>query len=125
MGRYPISVELIVGIVLGFLSGLGVGGGTLLILWLGMACGMEPSTARQINLMFFIVAAGAATLVRWKKGNLHFSAILPAIISGMLFAGVFAFVSTVIDPQPLKRLFGVLLIAAGLRELFYRPRKAK
>ena len=41
-----LPIVLIVGTVLGFLSGLGIGGGSLLILWLTIVLGMEQSTAR-------------------------------------------------------------------------------
>ena len=64
-----ILTALFMGIVFGFLAGLGVGGGTLLILWLTMVIGMDHATARAINLMFFLVAAGSVTIIRWRKGN--------------------------------------------------------
>lgn len=114
-----------VGLVFGFLSGLGVGGGTLLIMWLTLVCHMDSGPARQINLLFFLFAASTATLVRFKKGNLHLQAVLPAILAGMLSAAIFSYLSVKIDPQPLKKLFGGLLVVVGLRELFYRPRKDK
>ena len=44
---------LVVGLVLGFLAGLGIGGGSLLILWLTLFANTGPQTARAINLMFF------------------------------------------------------------------------
>lgn len=48
-----LPVALIVGTVLGFLTGLGVGGGSLLILWLTLALEMPQTAARGINLLFF------------------------------------------------------------------------
>ena len=72
VGRYPVFMlesfpfALVVGVVLGYLSGLGVGGGSLLILWLTLVLGMEQGTARAINLMFFITAAGAVSVLRWR-----------------------------------------------------------
>ena len=47
-----LPVSLLVGTVLGFLSGLGIGGGSLLILWLTMVLDMEQSAARFVNLLF-------------------------------------------------------------------------
>ena len=52
-----MALKLLVGTVLGFLTGLGVGGGSLLILWLNIALGMEQSVARGINLLFFLPSA--------------------------------------------------------------------
>ena len=114
-----------VGIILGLLAGLGIGGGSLLILWLTLIADTPHSTARAINLMFFIVAAGTVSLFRWKKGSLDMKSILPAIISGCIAAGLCSWVGTQIDQTVLRKIFGGLLLITGLRELFYRPRKAK
>ncbi len=116
-------VILTIGSLLGFLSGLGVGGGSLLMLWLTLVLGMEHSVARNINLLFFIPSAVIASLFRWKQGALDLKKILPAIAAGCISAGCFSFISRNIDISVIKKLFGVLLLATGLRELFYKPRK--
>lgn len=115
-------VTILVGAVLGFLSGIGVGGGSLLILWLTLVLGMEHSTARIINLLFFIPSALIASLFRWKQGRLDLPAILPAIVAGCISAGLFSYLSTKLDISMLKKFFGVLLLATGVRELFYKPK---
>ena len=86
---------------------------------------MDTPSARAINLMFFITAAGSVSLFRWKKGTLDIKTILPAVISGCLTAALFSYLSNVIDRTLAQKLFGGLLLITGLRELFYRPRKAK
>ncbi len=111
------------GLLLGYLAGLGVGGGSLLILWLTLVLGLPQSTARSINLMFFLAAAGAVSLFRWRKGTLKLKPILPAIAAGCVTAAVFAWFSTKIDVEHFRKLFGILLLYTGLRELFYRPRE--
>ena len=63
-------VSLLVGAVLGFLAGLGTGGGSLLLLWLTLLAGVDDQTARTINLMFFLTAAGSVSVIRLK--NNHF-----------------------------------------------------
>lgn len=115
-----LPVVMLVGTVLGFLSGLGIGGGSLLILWLTMALNTDPYTARGINLLFFIPSALIACLFRLRQGNLRLRPILPAILAGCTAAAVFSWISTILDVEVLKKLFGVILIAAGLREIFYR-----
>ncbi len=120
-----LPVMLAVGCVLGFLSGIGVGGGSLLMLWLTLVLGMEHSAARSINLMFFIPAAIIASLFRWKQGSLDLKKILPAVIAGVVSAGCFALLSRAVDITFLKKLFGGLLLFTGVREVLYRPRKAK
>ncbi len=120
---FPFAIAA--GILLGYLAGLGVGGGSLLILWLTLVLGMPQGTARNINLMFFVTAAGAVSIFRWKTGNLQIRKLLPAIIAGCFGAALCSWLSTQIDTGWMKKLFGCLLIFTGLWELFYRPRKAK
>lgn len=120
-----IPFILIVGCALGFLSGLGVGGGSLLMLWLTLVVNMEHSVARSINLLFFIPSAVIASIFRWKQGALDVKKILPAIIAGCLSAACFALISKQIDVSLIKKLFGILLLLTGVRELLYRPRKAR
>ena len=81
-------ISVIVGTLLGFLSGLGTGGGSLLILWLTLGLGWMNEAARLANLAFSLLAKS-------------------------------------IDPWWIKKLFGVLLLFTGFRELFYREQKRK
>ena len=118
-------VLLAVGTVLGFLAGLGVGGGSLLILWLTLVVGMEHPQARFINLLFFLPSAVIATCFRWKQGKLDLKKVLPAILTGCIAAGVCSVFSQRLDMELLKKLFGGLLIITGIRELLYKPKAKK
>ena len=117
-----LPVALIVGTLLGFLTGLGVGGGSLLILWLTLVLEMSQTAARGINLLFFLPSAMIACYLRWKQGAVTLKKVLPAIFTGCAAAAVFSLISTRIDLEILKKLFGVLLLATGIRELCYRPK---
>lgn len=118
-----LPVMLFVGMILGFLSGIGIGGGSLLILWLTMVLGMEQQTARGINLLFFIPSAVIACLFRWKQGCLDVKKILPAAVAGCISAGIFSLLGVRLHTEILKKLFGILLLATGIRELIYAPKK--
>lgn len=118
-------ITLPVAAILGFLAGLGVGGGSLLMLWLTFVVGLEYEQARIINLLFFLPSALIATLFHHKQGTVNIKKILPAIIAGCIFAALFSLIGTWIDTTLLKKCFGGLLLITGLRELFYRPRNAK
>ena len=109
----------------GTLAGMGLGGGSLLILWLTAVQGLDPATARGINLVFFLPAALIATLSRIRKGTLPIKKVMPAVWAGTLFAILFSLISGMLDIGLLQKLFGILLLITGLRELLYRPRKAK
>ena len=120
VASWPVAVA--VGTVLGFLSGLGIGGGSLLILWLTLVLGMEPAIARGINLLFFLPAAAVACFFRWKQGCIQWKLLLPAIAGGCISAVLCSMLSLRMDMELLKKLFGGLLIVTGLRELFYRQK---
>ena len=116
-------VILIIGTLLGFLSGLGIGGGSLLIIWLTVVLGMDHNSARSINLLFFLPSALIACIFRWKQGAIRWKKILPAMVSGCIAAALFSWLGGMFQIELLKKLFGGLLILTGLRELFYRPRE--
>ena len=118
---YPFSI--LIGTVLGFLSGLGTGGGSLLILWLTMVINMDQAAARSINLLFYIPSALIACLFRWRQGKLDYRKIFPAVVTGCTAAAVFSWVGSMLNVTLLEKLFGALLLFAGARELLYRPTK--
>lgn len=117
-----IPVAISAGILLGFLSGLGVGGGTILILWLTQIIGMDPAISRSVNLMFFIAAAGSVSFLRMKKQQIPWKSILPAIVPGCFAAWIFYHIGQNLETTLLKKTFGILLLVTGLRELFYRAK---
>jgi len=117
----PVSIAA--GAVLGFLSGLGIGGGSLLILWLTLVLQMPQTLAGTVNLMFFIPSAIIACLFRLKQGKLDIKRILPALAAGCAGAVLFTLLGKGIDETVLRKPFGILLLLTGIRELFYRPRK--
>ena len=123
LGSFPVAV--IAGSVFGFLAGLGIGGGSLLMLWLTLVLGMSHSAAGTINLLFFIPSALIACLMRKRQGKLSWKAVLPAMVGGTLGALLFSYLATFLNTELLRKPFGVLLLLTGLRELFYRPRKAR
>ena len=121
LGSFPIDVTL--GILFGILSGLGTGGGSLLILWLTLILNVPQLEARAINLLFFIPSALIACIFHWKQGRLRIKKVLPAIIAGSLMSGIFTFLSAEMDLQILRKLFGILLLVTGFRELLYKSKK--
>ena len=119
------AISAVVGALLGFLAGLGVGGGSLLMLWLTLVLGMSHDIARRINLLFFIPTAVISCLFRKQQGTLQLKQLLPAILAAMAAAAAGNMIASFVTLTLIKKAFGILLIFAGLRELFYRPRKAR
>ena len=116
---------LVIGSILGFLAGMGVGGGSLLLLWLTQVIMMPQPHAKILNLLFYLPAALTATLFRGKANRIQPRVVVPALAAGCTAAIIFSLLSRFLNIELIRTLFGGLLILTGLREFFYRPRKAK
>ena len=122
MVSFPFT--LLIAILLGFLAGMGVGGGSLLLLWLTQVVMIPQPQARIINLLFYLPAAAASILFRPRR-QIPWKICSYAITAGCIAAALCSIASNYIDITLLKKLLGVLLILTGLQEVFYRPRKAR
>ncbi len=122
-----IPVCLLVGTALGFLGGLGVGGGSLLVLWLTEVLSMDHRLAQGINLLFFLPAALLSAVLHSRKGQVERKAAAPAMAAGAAAAALCAWISAGLDLSLLRKLFGGLMVFTGIRELFlcYRQRKER
>ena len=116
-------ISLLMGVLLGFLSGLGIGGGSLLILWLTLVLGMPHETARTVNLMFFLPAAAVAILCRCRQGTYNWKIILPSLAAGIAGALLLGAITKDMNTELLQKPYGILLLVTGIRELFYTPKK--
>lgn len=118
-----LAVTLLIGTALGFLTGLGVGGGSLLMVWLTAVLGLDAVTARSINLLFFLPGAAIAILFRKRQGTIKWRNVLSPALAGCIAAAVCSHLSTAVDNSWLRKLFGIVLIIAGLREIFWKPKR--
>ena len=116
-------VTLLVGTSLGFLTGLGVGGGSLLMVWLTAVLGLDALSARSINLLFFLPGAAIAIGFRKRQGTIQWKHVLPPAATGCIAAAVCSRLSTAVENAAIQKIFGVILIIAGLREYFWKPKR--
>ena len=117
-----IMVTLLLGTALGFLTGLGVGGGSLLMVWLTAVLGMDALTARSINLLFYLPGAAIAIIFRQRQGKIQWRNVLPPALAGCIAAALCSRFSTAVDNSWLQKIFGIILIVAGLRELWWKEK---
>lgn len=121
LDSFPVA--LAVSTALGFLAGIGVGGGSLLILWLTLVLQLQYPEAKILNLLFFLPSAVIASIFRWKQGNLPVKKVIPAVIAGCIAAALCGWIGTRIQTEYLKKAFGALLLFAGVREILYKPKE--
>lgn len=109
------------GLVTGVLSGFGVGGGTLLLIYMTALASIPQTQAQGINLLYFLPTAALALPAHIKNGFIEPSVLLPAILTGLISTALTAWIATGLDVTLLHRLFGYFLLYVGLSELFRRP----
>ena len=60
-------LQIVTGLVSGIISGLGMGGGTILILILTLFGNIEQHVAQATNLIFFIPTSIATIIINYKQ----------------------------------------------------------
>lgn len=115
---------VLAGAVTGVLSGFGIGGGTLLLLYMTAFAGVEQHLAQGINLLYFLPTAATALPSHIKNGFIDKKTALPAILAGLAGTALAAWGATALDVALLRRCFGGYLLLISLRELFARKKGA-
>lgn len=116
-------LSVLAGLVCGVLSGFGIGGGSLLMVWMTAVMSIEQQTAQTINLLYFLPTAAAALIFHFKNKQIEKAAILPAALCGCAAAVGGALLATAIDPGLLRKLFGGFLLFVGISEIFKKAPK--
>ena len=111
-------IPLLAGAATGILSGFGIGGGSLLLIYMTSFADVPQNLAQGINLLYFLPTAGAALPAHFKNGYVEKAALAPAILAGVAGAAPAAWGATSMDTDLLRRCFGAFLLVIGLRELF-------
>lgn len=109
---------LISGIVGGFLGGMGMGGGTLLIPILTIFLSVSQHTAQAVNLVSFIPMGIVAVILHAKNKLIKKDGLILTVIFATVFAVIGSFVSVKINGDILKRVFGGFLIVLAVIEFF-------
>ncbi len=111
--------EIFIGFISGIISGLGMGGGTILILLLSLFLGIEQHIAQATNVIFFVPTAIAAIIIFIKNKNINFKLGVPICMCGIIGAIIGAKISTIMNVSTLRRYFGVFLILIAIHEIYY------
>ena len=116
-------IPLVCGLGAGILSAWGVGGGTLLLLIMTLLLGVEQRTAQAVNLLFFLPTAASALVCHAKSGCLDKPTLRSAIPWAVAAAVAGAWIATAVNPEVLRRPFGVYLLLSGVSLVW--PRRGK
>ncbi len=119
--------NIIIGFCSGIISGMGIGGGAILIPALILLQNIEQQTAQGINLLYFLPTAIVSLIVHIKNKNVLLKTALILGISGVLGAIGGSLLAVKLSGGLLRKLFGGFLLLIGVYEVYkgIRLRKEK
>lgn len=118
-GEDDIMIWLIViGLASGVISGMGIGGGTILIPALSILFDYEQKMAQNINLIYFIPTAIIALITHVKNGRVEKKVTWKIIIFGVIGAIIGSMIAINMDSGLLRKLFGWFLLLMGISEVW-------
>lgn len=110
-------INLIIGAIAGFLGAIGIGGGSVLIIYLTLFLNMPQLKAQGINLLFFIPCSAVGIIFHIKNKLIDFKSAVPLIILGIIGVICGYFLNKRIDENILRKIFGVFLIVLAVFQL--------
>ncbi len=110
-------LNIIIGFFSGIISGMGIGGGAILIPALTIFQGISQQVAQGINLVYFLPTAIASLVVHIRNKNVEFKTATIIGFSGVLGAAGGAWFATQMSGEVLRRLFGGFLLMIGVYEI--------
>ncbi|MBQ8141520.1 MAG: sulfite exporter TauE/SafE family protein [Clostridia bacterium] len=108
---------VIASFVIAVLSGMGVGGGGLFVVFLAMFTETPQLAAQGINLLFFLFSSGSAVCVHLSKRKIFGTAVLIMASFGIIGALAGTALSSIIKQTLLRKIFGVMLVISGILSL--------
>lgn len=118
-------IPVLVGTLTGIFSAFGIGGGSLLLIYLVNFTDFSQPMAQGINLLYFLPAALASLPSHRKNGYIE-TKILPfAIIGGLIFAFLAAMLSNTLPVETLRKSYGIFLLLIAIKELLPQKKEPK
>jgi len=113
---------LAAGFFSGIISGMGIGGGTILIPALLFLTDINQHQAQGVNLIYFIPTAVTALIAHQKAGNISWKTAKALAVLGLAGAAAGAFLAVSLQAGLLRKIFGGFLLLMGLSEIFKKKK---
>lgn len=110
-------LALLAGLFSGLLGSMGLGGGTILIIYLSYFGDKSQYTNGGINLLFFIPIAVFSVIIYATKKEIKYKLIIPIALGGLLGAVLGIFLADIAGAKLLAKLFGGFLCILGIKEI--------
>ena len=111
--NFTVIFSSLLSFIIAALSGMGVGGGGLFVIYLALFTDTPQLMAQGMNLLFFLFSAGASVTVHLAKRQIYPLLILILAVSGALGSLAGTYLAHLVSPTLLRKIFGVMLIITG------------
>lgn len=111
------------GLIGGFIGGLGMGGGTLLIPALVIFLSISQHVAQCVNIVSFVPMSIISVIILTKQGLIKWKNVWYILIPACISAVGSSFLALNIEAPLLKTFFGVFLLVLGEIFLFSTIKK--
>ena len=113
-------VDLLAISVIAVLSGMGIGSGGLLVLYLSFVHNTPQLQAQGLNLLFFIFASAASLCIHLTRRRIPALPVVLLAAAGLVGSLFGTRLSSLLPEVWVARLFGLFLIGAGALTLLRR-----
>ncbi|MCK4855914.1 MAG: sulfite exporter TauE/SafE family protein [Bacteroidales bacterium] len=121
MSINEIVILIAIGVIAGFISGsLGVGGGIIIVPGLIFFLGLTQHQAQGVSLGMMLAPIGLLAFINYYKAgyiNIKYSLLLLAVFFVGSYLG--SLMAVQLPAATLKKIFGVLMLVAGARMIFW------
>ena len=111
-------MEVLIGLASGIVSGIGMGGGTILIFLLSNVMNVNQHIAQATNLIFFIPTSIVAIIVNMKNKNIDIKLASLVSFFGILGAIIGANIAIYMEVKIIKKWFGIFLAIIAINEIY-------
>lgn len=118
-----VIYQIIAGAAAGLVGGMGLGGGTVLLIYLNLFTQNSQLTAQGINLIFFVPVGLTAVIIYAIKKQIKPKVLLFALPFGVAGSLLGSYITSLFNENLLRGAFAVFLIFLGLKELFVKAPK--
>lgn len=112
------TLDFFASLAIATLTGLGVGSGGLLVVYLTLVTHAQQLWAQGINLAFFVLAALSSFAVNLKKRRIPPHTLVFVLTFGMIGVCVGTVLLPYVSPRIIRKIFGGMLILLSLLTFF-------
>ncbi len=109
----------------GIVSGMGIGGGVILIPLLTIFLSMGQQSAQGINLLYFLPTALSAIMIHIKNKQIEFKPAIKLTLCAIPGAVLGGWIAVTLSSGLLRKLFALFLLVMGIQQLVTKKENKK